>query len=99
MENYEISDKSFEAFFLYKERRKLENSHRCDIRKIDVHRASFAKHLRSKKHSDIIKQDEMIIPEWLCQQPIGNEPGNEYNSKTLKQLNRWNIKRDDRKVN
>ena len=28
----------------------MENSRRCDICKIDVLRASFAKHLRRKKH-------------------------------------------------
>ena len=28
----------------------MENSRRCDVCKIDVNRASYAKHLRSKKH-------------------------------------------------
>ena len=29
--------------------RKMENSRICDISNIDIHRASFARHLRSKK--------------------------------------------------
>ena len=41
------------------------NSRKCDICNVDVHRASYNKHLRSKKHIDNIKQNEMIIPEWL----------------------------------
>ena len=28
----------------------MENSRTCEICNVDVHRASFAKHLRSKKH-------------------------------------------------
>ena len=42
----------------------MENSRRCDICNIDVHRASYGKHLRSKKHLKIT-QNEIIIPEWL----------------------------------
>ena len=26
------------------------NSRKCEIRKVDIHRASYVKHLRSKKH-------------------------------------------------
>ena len=40
------------------------NSRKCDICNVDIHRASFAKHLRSKIHSENIRQNEMIIPEW-----------------------------------
>ena len=32
---------------------------------IDVHRASYAKHLRSKKHLGNIRLDDKIIQEWL----------------------------------
>ena len=46
------------------------NSRRCDIRNINVHRASYIKHLRSKKHIENMKQNEMIIPEWLFQEPV-----------------------------
>ena len=31
------------------------NSRKCDICNIDVHRASYVKHLRSKKHLEIKK--------------------------------------------
>ena len=37
----------------------MENSRRCDICNIDVHRASYVKHLRCKKHLE----NEMITPE------------------------------------
>ena len=43
----------------------MENSRRCDNCNIDVHRASYAKHLRSKRHLENIKQNDVIIPEWL----------------------------------
>ena len=75
------------------------NSRRCDICDVDVHRASNNKHLRSKKHVDNIKQDEMIIPEWLFKEPIENKIEKIYNPKPLKQLARINIKIDDKKLN
>ena len=46
------------------------NSRKCNVCNIDVHRASYVKHLRSKKHLENIKQNEMIIPEALLQEPI-----------------------------
>ena len=49
------------------------NSRNCEICKVDVHRASYNKHLRSKKHLENIKQNEMIIPEWLFREPIENK--------------------------
>ena len=42
----------------------MKNSHTCDICNVNVHRASFVKHLRSKKHSEKEKQNEMIIADW-----------------------------------
>ena len=45
------------------------NSRKCEICNVDVHKASYVKHLRSKKHLGIIKQNELIIPEWLFQEP------------------------------
>ena len=41
----------------------MENSRTCDVCNVNVHRASFAKHLRSKIHLKNIEQNEMIIPE------------------------------------
>ena len=49
------------------------NNRRCDICNIDVHRASYAKHLRSKRPLENIRQDDITIPEWLFkeeQEPI-----------------------------
>ena len=43
----------------------MENSRICDICNINVHRASYAKHLRIKKHLEKVKKNEINIPEWL----------------------------------
>ena len=75
------------------------NSRRCDICNVDVHRASYMKHLRSKKHLKNIKQNEMIIPEWLFQEPFEKKIKNIYNPKPLKQLARNNIKLNDKQLN
>ena len=48
-----------------KYRRKKESTRRCDICNIDINRKSVAKHLRSKKHLERIRPDDMIIPKWL----------------------------------
>ena len=39
------------------------NSCKCGICNIDTLRASYQKHLRSKKHLEKEKHNEMIIPE------------------------------------
>ena len=75
------------------------NSRKCDVCKIDVHRASYIKHLRSKKHIENIKQNEMIIPEWLLQELVENKIRKIYNPKSLKQLARNNIKLGDKQLN
>ena len=49
------------------------NSRRCDICNIDVDRASYAKHFRSKNKLEKGKQIDMIIPEWLLKEPIENK--------------------------
>ena len=43
----------------------MEKSRKCDNCNIDVQRAFYAQHLRSKKHLENEEQDDMIIPEWL----------------------------------
>ena len=43
----------------------MENRRRCDICSFDFHRASYGKHLISKKNFEKIRQNEKIIPEWL----------------------------------
>ena len=79
----------------------MENSRRCDICNIDVHRASYAKHLRSKKHLENIRHKEIIIPEWFFkeeQTPIKKKIKKLYNPKTLKQKARENIKMNDKEL-
>ena len=75
------------------------NSRRCDDCKIDVHRASYNKHLRSKKHLEIIKHNEMIIPEWLFREPVENRIKKIYNPISLKKLARNKINLDDKQLN
>ena len=75
------------------------NSRKCDVCNIDVHRASYVKHLSRKKHLENIKQNELIIPEWLFQKPVENKVNKIYNPKSLKQLARNNIKLDDMQLN
>ena len=75
------------------------SSRRCEVCNVDVHRASYAKHLRSKKHIENMKQNELIIPEWLFQEPVENKINKINNPKSLKQLARNNIKLDDKQLN
>ena len=75
------------------------NSRKCEICNIDVHRASYMKHLGSKKHIEKMKQNEMIIPEWLFLEPVENKINRIYNPKSLKQIARNNIKLDDKQLN
>ena len=75
------------------------NSRRCEICNVDVHRASYMKHLRSKKHLENMKKNETIIPEWLFQEPVENEIEKIYNPKPLRQLAGDNIRLDDKQLN
>ena len=45
-------------------------SRKCEVCNIDVHKASYVGHIRSKKHLGNLKQNEMNIPEWLFQEPL-----------------------------
>ena len=74
------------------------NSRECDVCIIDVLRASYAKHLRSKKHLQNEKLNEKDIPECLLQEPIEKKIKNNYNAKTLKQILMENIKLDDKQL-
>ena len=49
------------------------NSRKCEVCNVDVQRASHAKHLRGKTHLEFIRQNELIIPEWLFKEPIENK--------------------------
>ena len=79
----------------------MENSRRCDICTVFVHRASYVKHLGSKKHLENIIQNEMSIPEWLFkegQAPTKNKIKKVYNHKILMQIARENIKISDKEL-
>ena len=79
----------------------MENSRTCEICNVNVHRASFVKHLRSKRHLENIEQNEMIIPQWFLKEeksPIKKKIQKVYNPKTLKQLAREKIKVDDKEL-
>ena len=75
------------------------NSRKCDVFIIDVQRECYQKHLRSKKHIENKKQNEMIIPKWLFQEPIQNKIKKLRNSRSLKQIARENITLDDKQLN
>ena len=79
----------------------MGNSRTCEVCNVNVHRASFVKHLRSKKHLENLEQNEMIKPDWLFKEersPIRNKIQKVYNPKTLKQLAREKIKFDDKEL-
>ena len=48
----------------------MEKNRRRDIFIVDVHRASFAKFLRSKKQLENTKHEERVKCEWLFQELI-----------------------------
>ena len=54
--------------------------------------------MRSKKHLENEKQNEMIKPEWLFQQPVENKINKIFNPKSLKQKTIDNFKLDDKQV-
>ena len=79
----------------------MENSRTCEVCNVNVHRASFVKHLRSKKHLENMIQNEMILPERFFKEeksPIKKKIQKVYNPKTLKQLARGKIKLDDKQL-
>ena len=94
-----VSNKSFQVISYYINRDAKMNSRRCEICNVDFHRASYMKHLRSKKHLENIKRNEMIIPEWLFLEPVENKYNKIHNSKSLKQITRENIRLDDKQLN
>ena len=47
-------------------RQDYKNTRGCEICDFEVHRISFAKHLRSKK----LLENDVIIPDWLIQEFI-----------------------------
>ena len=79
----------------------MENSRTCDVCNVNVHRAIFAKHLRSKKHLENVEKNEMIISDWFIREektPVKKKIQKVYNPKTLTQLTREKIKLDDKEL-
>ena len=79
----------------------MENSRRRDICNIIVQRESNSKHFRSKKHLENIRQDDIIIAEWLLkaeQTPTEKKRRNFHNPKTFKQIARESFKLDDKEL-
>ena len=60
-------------------------SRKCEICNVYVHRGSYIKHLRSEKHIEYKKQNELITPQWLFIEPVENKINKIYNPKSLKQ--------------
>ena len=70
------------------------NKRYCERCNIIIHRASYAKHLKSKKHL----QDQTKGP--LDQKDFINQPStSKYNPKSLKELARDKIKLDNKDLN
>ena len=55
--------------------------------------------MRSKKHIENMKQNEMIIPEWLFQELVENKINKIHNRRSLKQIARDKIRLDDKQLN
>ena len=48
-------------------------SRKCEVCIVDVQGATHIKHLRSTKHTENMKQNELIIPHWLFSEPVENK--------------------------
>ena len=75
------------------------NGRKREVCNVDVHRASYMKHLRSKKHMENMKQIEMNIPEWLFKEPVENKVNKIHNPRSLKQIARDCIRLADKQLN
>ena len=73
------------------------NSRKGDVFNIDVHRASYVKKLRSKKHLENENQNELNIPEWLLKRILKLK--NIFNPKPSKEIARDNVNIDDKQLN
>ena len=77
----------------------MDKSHIYDICKVDAHRASYAKQLRSKKNLENMKQNDTVIPEWLFQELCEKKLRKICNPKPLREIARENVNIDDRQLN
>ena len=76
----------------------MENSGRCEICNVNIHRASMQKHFRKKKHLENEKHKEMIIPEWLFKEEQAPILKKVYNSRALTPITRENSKMNDKEL-
>ena len=79
----------------------MENSRTCENSNVNVHRAPYAKHLRSKKHLENTKQDEIFITEWLFEEKQAPNKINlekMYKPKPLKQIARQIFNLNDKEL-
>ena len=74
------------------------NSRNFDVCNFDVHRASFVKHLR-KKTIGKRKANELIITDWLIQEPVENKIHKMYIPKPSKQIASYKSKLGDKQLN
>ena len=51
----------------------MENSRTCGICNVNVHRASYAKHLRSEKHLENLIEDEKIFTKMVIYRRTSNQ--------------------------
>ena len=74
----------------------IEKRRKCELCNIEVHRASYQKHLSSKMHSS----NEMIIPNYFFNETsvTPQKITKKYNRKPLKELSRNKIKIDDKQL-
>ena len=75
------------------------NSPKREIGNVDGHRASYGKQLRSKKHLENQKMIEMMIPEWLFQEPVENKINKIFDPKSLEQIARDKTNLGDKQLN
>ena len=79
----------------------MEKSRRCELCNTKVQRAFYAKHLRSEKHLQNLRKNDIIIPKWLFKEeqgPIKKKIKNVYNAESLKQIARDKIRLHDKEL-
>ena len=74
-EKIEVSIKSFQDFYTKKMERQYGNSRNCKTCNIDIHRASFAKHLTGQK----LLKTETIIPTNFFNESVESSKTNKKN--------------------
>ena len=71
----------------------------CEICDIKIHRASLAKHLKSKKHMDKLSDNNEHQKDIVNQPSTSKTENTKNSSKSLKELARDKIKLDNKELN